>query len=264
MSKISLVALFVAAAVMLSVSGAHGDPSDIPERGTVSSSDGKPMEGVVVSARAENKTITTSVYTDSNGSYSFPSLEDGLYQIWAQAVGFAADRADVRFSAGKTVEKNFTLKPIDDFGKQLSGSEWLASLPEGTPEDRRFKRLIGINCDTCHSVGLILQNSFDVRSWTAILNFMEKTNSAGIFSFDVSVEAEHPNPNINPYIHGYKEELAAYLARVRGPVSGRLLYKPLPRPTGEATQIVVTEYDVSPGHLPDYRVVNNGSDWSYG
>ena len=56
--------------------------------GTVTSADGKPMEGVAVSARAADKTFTTTVYTEGNGRYSFPALAAGQYAIWAQAVGF--------------------------------------------------------------------------------------------------------------------------------------------------------------------------------
>jgi streptogramin lyase len=41
-------------------------------------------------------------------------------------------------------------------------------------------------------------------------------------------------------------------------------YKVRPRPTGESAQIVVTEYDISPGHLPGYLVAGNGTDWSLG
>ena len=60
--------------------------------GTALSPSGEPMEGVAVSARAEGRTTTTSVYTDEQGQYFFPSLappfEAGTYQVWAQAVGY--------------------------------------------------------------------------------------------------------------------------------------------------------------------------------
>jgi len=41
-------------------------------------------------------------------------------------------------------------------------------------------------------------------------------------------------------------------------------YKPLPRVTGNATQVVVTEYDVPRGDDPSYKMFPNGSDWSEG
>ena len=235
-------------------------PSASSGRGVVTSSDGKPMEGVVISARAEGKTITTSVYSDRDGRYLFPGLDAGQYKVWAQAVGFETDRATVTFAAGKDVEKNFMLKPLMDFSRQLTGSEWMASLPDDTPADRRLKRIMGVNCDTCHTLGTVLQNQFDATGWRAILNIMEKIQG----SLPVAAHDSSGQPGVVPYIHGYKDELIDYLTKVRGPASAPLNYKAFPRPSGEATQIVVTEYDVPPGHLPDYHVVNNGSDWSLG
>src|SRR5258706_16456959 len=56
--------------------------------GIVKSSDGKPREGVPVSAKAEGSTITAAVYTSENGEYYFPPIKDGHYRIWRQAVRF--------------------------------------------------------------------------------------------------------------------------------------------------------------------------------
>src|SRR3990172_8496053 len=70
----------------------------LPSRGlmgTVKSSDGKLMEGVAVSARANSQTFTTSVFTDQDGQYYFPALSNGRYKVWAQAVGFEAARGEV-------------------------------------------------------------------------------------------------------------------------------------------------------------------------
>src|SRR5579862_8891644 len=108
--------------------------------GTVKSSDGKPLEGVAVSARANDKTFTTSVYTDGNGSFYFPGLETGQYKVWAQAVGFDADKKELELSSGGKKKLDLTLSKLQDFHTQLSSSEWMASLPD-SPKDRRMKRL---------------------------------------------------------------------------------------------------------------------------
>ncbi len=107
--------------------------------GMVTSSDGKPMEGVAVSARAADKTFTTTVYTEANGRYSFPTLADGQYSIWAQAVGFDAGKSDQTLSGAKNAQQNFTLNPLQDFSSQLMGDEILASLPGATRDDLRMK-----------------------------------------------------------------------------------------------------------------------------
>ena len=234
--------------------------SDAPLKGRVTSADGTPMEGVAVSMRADDgKTIiTTSVYTDRDGRYYLPPLaaplSDGPYKVWAQAVGFEAGRATTRLAAGKGVEQDLTLVPLKDFSRQLSGVEWMASMPESTPQDRRAKRLLGVNCNQCHTMGTALQTPFDAVGWTSIVTLMSAISAWG---------PSPPSASPDPYIYGYREELVSYLAKVRGPNS-EAVYNPLPRVTGESTQIVVTEYDISPGHLPGYLVRENGSDWSLG
>ena len=68
--------------------------------GTVKSSDGKPLEGVGVSARSSGETFTTTVYTDESGRYSFPAMGAGQYKVWAQAVGFSVSKADADLFGG--------------------------------------------------------------------------------------------------------------------------------------------------------------------
>lgn len=261
MSKVNLWALIpIAVVVLMGLSPAQKPASsETPLKGTVKSLDGKPLEGVAVSMRFDGTTnVTTSVFTARDGGYSFPPLvpplEEGQYKVWAQAVGFEAGRSGAKLSAGKAVEQNFALKPLQDFSKQLSGAEWMASLPSATPQDRRLTRLLGNNCMQCHPLNFVLQNRFDAAGWASIVDLMAVISHDGFYRPDA-----HPSP----WIHGYKEEMVAYLARVRGPGS-ELTYKPLPRATGEATQIVVTEFDIFPGHLPGVLPVENGSDWSLG
>src|SRR4030088_2301074 len=56
--------------------------------GSITSATGQKLEGVLVSAKKEGSTITTTVYTDLNGDYFFPAMADGKYQVWAQTLGF--------------------------------------------------------------------------------------------------------------------------------------------------------------------------------
>src|SRR5450759_1499867 len=114
--------------------------------GTVKSSDGKPLEGVGVSARGNSETFTTTVYTGESGRYLFPPMNGGMYKVWAQAVGFETSRAEAGLSGGAKKQVDLTLASLDDFHKQLSGTEWAASLPEDTPDDRRMKTVFINNC----------------------------------------------------------------------------------------------------------------------
>jgi virginiamycin B lyase len=223
--------------------------------GTVKSSDGKPLEGVGVSARGAADTFTTTVYTDDAGHYLFPSLPAGEYRMRAQAVGFEAAKADAVLSTGAPKPVDLTLSPLTDFYKQLSGTEWAASLPEDTPEDRRMKTVFINNCSGCHQVSFLLQNRFDAAGWSAVMTLMEKMLSIGY-------APENATPN--SVIHAYKPELAEYLARVRGPSSVPLNLKLLPRPAGDAARVVVTEYDLSRPDMPGWIMEHNGTDWTEG
>jgi streptogramin lyase len=223
--------------------------------GTVKSSDGKPLEGVGVSARGVTETFTTTVFTDESGRYWFPPMNGGNYKVWAQAVGFETAKAEASLSIGAKKQVDLTLANLADFHKQLSGTEWAASLPEDTPEDRRMKTVFINNCSGCHQVSFLLQNRFDVAGWGVVITLMEKMLSIGY-------APENATPN--PVIHAYKPELAEYLGRVRGPGDSPLHLKLLPRPTGESARIVVTEYDLSRPDMPGWIMEHNGTDWSEG
>jgi streptogramin lyase len=223
--------------------------------GTVKSSDGKALEGVGVSARASGETFTTTVYTDESGRYSFPAMGAGQYKMWAQAVGFSVSKADADLAGGAKKQVDLTLASLGDFYKQLSGTEWAASLPEDTPQDRRMKTVFINNCSGCHQVSFLLQNRFDAAGWSAVMTLMEKMLSIGYAPEDAKP---------NSVIHAYKPELAEYLGRVRGPGNVPLNLKLLPRPTGESARIVVTEYDLSRPDMPGWIMEHNGADWSEG
>lgn len=221
--------------------------------GSVKSADGTAMEGVGVSARHRDKPYTTTVYTDRSGNYAFPALDAGQYRLWAQTVGFEAGSADQQLAAGRRVTQNFSLKTTTDIAAQLSGTEWLASLPEATPEDRRGKRIFSSQCTGCHTASFVLQNRFDEKGWGIIIDMMS------VGGLDYS-----PTATRNPMMQHYKKELAAYLGRVRGSQELTTL-KPHPRPNGDATQVVITEFDLTRPDKPGgYLQVHNGSDWSEG
>ena len=229
-------------------------------QGNITSADGTPMEGVIVSARASDDSFTTSVFTDQQGNHIFPSLAAGQYSVWAQAVGFEAGRSEFAVaSAG--VDRSFTLAPIEDVGsivKQMSGVEYLRSLPQSTPADRRMVHTIKNNCTGCHTASYALQNRWDSHGWGVLVDLMTVFPSSG-----VPPPAMRPTPSRtgNKMIAAYRDELAEYLGRVRGATELSDLNL-LPRPTGEATQVVITEYDLPRTDRPLH--FDNGSDWSMG
>ena len=72
------------------LSGAHAQDA---LTGRVSSNEEGAMEGVLVSAKKEGATITTTVVTDAQGRYSFPAarIDPGKYTISIRAVGYKLD-----------------------------------------------------------------------------------------------------------------------------------------------------------------------------
>jgi len=225
--------------------------------GTVQSSSGEKMAGVTVSAKADGKTVTISVFTDEKGEFYFPASLSGKYRVWAQADGFETAREDADLTATKNL--HFVLKPMRDFERQLTGDQLLAALPADTPEDRRMKRIFRNNCTSCHQPNYILQNKFDRQGWTAIMNLMKQISIVGPFLGEDSAP--------DPHIQFYEPELAAYLERMRGPGPSAMNFKLRPRPTGVSARAVFTEYDVpldpATSHETKY-VTNDGSDWSLG
>ena len=61
----------------------------------------------------------------------------------------------------------------------------------------------------------------------------------------------------------YKERLAAYLAKVRGPGPSPMNFVPRPRPTGDAVLAVIREYD-TPGQGYGLPMWEDGTDWTEG
>jgi hypothetical protein len=177
-ARVSLVA--IAAALGAATFTTLPALADTPLSGTITSAAGQAMGGVVVSAKAEGSTITTSVYTDASGNYYFPPLPDGNYRVWAQAVQFERPVSNV--AVGKARQQNFVMRPITDqeaWIRQLPGDDFLAALPGDTPEDFRMKTQVRKNCTGCHSASYPLQHRFDEDGWSKILDLMKQVNVNG-------------------------------------------------------------------------------------
>ena len=230
--------------------------------GSITSAAGEKLGGVTVSAKAEGSTITTSVYTDESGNYYFPPLPSGKYQVWAQALGFETAKGSADLTA--TVHHDITLAPITDEEariKQLPSELLVAALPEDTADDARIKKVFTNQCTGCHTPGYPLQFKFDEAGWNKIINLMKVIPGTGVY----------PGPNAHPngIINYNQKELAAYLARARGPGATSMHFKPRPRPSGEEARVVWTTYEVPLN--PDAGIgtqvkynPNDGSDWSLG
>ena len=226
--------------------------------GAITSADGKAMGGVTVSAKADGATITTTVFTDDSGHYYFPSLPNGHYRVWAQALSFATAKGTVDLAANS--HQDFTLAPLTgDYFRQLPGDLAMASLPEKTSDDKRLKKIVENNCTGCHQPNYPLQHRFDAAGWSAVIDLMKHVNVSGVYL--------GPDHKAQGVLDHNERELAEYLARARGPGESEVQMVLRPRPSGETARVVFKEYDVplqadldSPAKNP----MTDGSDWLNG
>ena len=256
LARLASILLTSAAAVTLATAAQAADQL---LSGAVTAASGEKLGGVTVSAKLEGSTITTSVYTDESGSYYFPPLAAGKYRVWAQALGFEAAKTEVDLSAPK--QQSLTLATMTDperRWRQLPGELMAASLPEETADDARIKKVFMNQCTGCHTPNYPLQFRFDEAGWNRVINLMKLVTNVGVVP---------QNAKPNQIIELNQKELAAYLAKVRGPGESPIKIKERPRVAGEAARVVWTTYDVPQN--PDVGVgtnqqTNDGSDWSLG
>ncbi len=256
-----IVANFAAvAAILVAPVAAAPAFADALLSGTIRSADGSAVDGVTVSAKPDGGTITTTVFTDQAGQYLFPPLPAGHYKLWAQALSFQTAKGEVDLSVNQ--KQDLALQPMHDAEatfKQLPGNLALDALPAQTPEDQRMKRIVRTVCTGCHTPSFPLQHRFDEAGWNAIIELMKNANVYGTY-----VGGERKPSGILDF---HQKELAAYLARARGPDDTEADMKLEPRPSGEAARAMFKEYDLPldpDANLPADFVQNDGSDWSLG
>jgi len=255
----NMIRMLLACATSLLVATAS-HAADQSLSGAITSRSGQKLEGVTVSAKLEGSTITTSVYTDTAGNYFFPPLPAGRYRVWAQALGFEIGKASVELAAGR--RQNFTLQDMTDAERrfrQLPGEMMVAALPEASADDARAKKIFMNNCTGCHSTSYALQFRFDEAGWSKIIDLMKVVPVTGVYP--------GPNAKSNQIMERHQKELAAYLARARGPGESSMKVVARARPTGEAARAVWTLYDLPLN--PDAGIgtrynPNDGTDWSLG
>jgi streptogramin lyase len=242
-----LAVAMVSAIAMMGI--ARADPV---LNGKISSESGAKLDGVTVSAKRDGSTITTSVYTDKDGMYYFPPLAAGHYHVWAQALGFEATKLAVDLAA--RTRQDMTLNAITDperRWRQLPGELMMASLPANTRHDAYMKKLFSNNCTPCHTPSFVLQSRFDEEGWMRMITVM-KAIAPGSQIIDMN-----------------QRQLAAYLAKVRGPGAPPQI-KERPRPSGEAARAVWTLYDVPRGDGIGSATFGarppetDGADWAMG
>jgi streptogramin lyase len=223
--------------------------------GRVSSDADGAMEGVLVRAKGEGKTISITVVTDREGRYSIPAsrLAPGKFNIDIRAVGYdLASPLSVEVAAGATNRADLKLVKTKDLVSQLTSSEWLLSVPGTEAQKNQLFR-----CAACHSLAPIVQSTYDEQGWLTTFARMRSYSEQAVLEHPVSLPykvAVQPDP-----------EFAKYLSTINLNLTSGWNYelKTMPRPTGSATRVIITEYDLpDPGRLPhDADLDDKGMVW---
>jgi streptogramin lyase len=204
------------------------------------------MEGVLVSARKGASIIVTTVVSDAQGRYSFPSdrLSPGRYSLQIRAVGYElAGPGTAEVSAGRAATADLKLTRARDLAAQLSNTEWLLSFP-GTDQERASIRA----CAHCHTFERITRSKHDVDKLTSVI---ERMTTYPQLSFPFMIQKL-----VAPRVGGGEEPLeqrregwrrqARYLStlNLNDRTTWSYPFKTLPRPKGRATRVIYTEYDL--------------------
>ena len=202
------------------------------------------MEGVLVNVKREGTTITTTVVTNEKGRYSFPAdrVQPGKYTISIRAVGYILDGPKtVEIPAGGNATADLKLNRARNIHLQLSNAEWMASLP-GTDREKQF--LTG--CTGCHTLQRLFTAQHDVDEWIQVFNRMGRYypgSTPAQPQLLVSGGARSERPRVDPKV---AQAAAQFLVDVSltNPEAKEYEFKPLPRPKGRATRVIITEYDL--------------------
>jgi streptogramin lyase len=227
--------------------------------GIVSSPAEGAMEGVIVSAKRAGGTMTVSVLSDAQGRYAFPAsrLEPGTYAIRVRAAGYDLEGpSTVDVAAGRATQLDLKLRKTQDLAAQLTNGEWFMSWP-GTTEMKNGL----LNCTQCHTLERVARSKHNAEEWAKVLERMGRYAQGSTPERPQLRPNEHGGGRSNPILQqsmGGREgedpvmkdrvgAAAAYLASINlseGRTTWTYPLKTYPRPTGKATRVIITEYDL--------------------
>src|SRR5215469_5233933 len=215
--------------------------------GQVSSAEEGPMEGVLVSAKKDGSTITTTVVTNQKGEYSFPAgrLDAGHYTISTRAIGYDLDgpkavdikAVDLAATGAKADIKLVKTKNLVD---QLSNAEWLMSAPG--PDN--LKTNMGA-CVSCHTLQRVFASTHDPDEFKLLFRRMG-SYSPGSTPLHLQPLLPGPRADRAPVPANQFDAQANWLASVNLSTTDKRGFdlKTMPRPKGASTKVIYTEYDL--------------------
>jgi virginiamycin B lyase len=228
--------------------------------GKVTSAEEGAMEGVLVTAKKAGSTVALTVVTDKDGNYSFPAsrLEPGDYAIKIRAVGYdleGSDRAHV--AADKAASLDLKLKKTGNLSTQLSNAEWIQSMP-GTPQQKDML----LNCVSCHTVERIVRSTHNPMEFVQVMQRMGTYANQSLPVRPQKRKAERLLEERGDARNRAQEDRAEWLGTINLNERDTWDYqlKGMPRPTGRATRVIITEYDLPRPLIEPHDVIVNSKD----
>jgi streptogramin lyase len=212
--------------------------------GQVSSAEEGAMEGVLVSAKKEGSTITTTVVTNDKGQYSFPAdrLAPGHYNITIRAAGYnLVGPKQVDVAGGAAASADLNLAKTKNLPGQLSSAEWLASAP-GNDQIKSFLP----DCVGCHTLQRVFSAMHSPEEWKQVFGRMGRYAPESVPTRPQLLLAGGPRSE-RPRVPANMMDAAANFlsgASINNPDNEGFNFKTLPRPKGKSTHVIVTEYDL--------------------
>ncbi|MEA2977654.1 MAG: hypothetical protein QOF19_3174 [Alphaproteobacteria bacterium] len=220
--------------------------------GQVSSAEEGVMEGVVVSAKKDDSTITISVVSDEKGRYSFPAgrLEPGHYTLKARAAGYDLDGAPVAdIATGTEAKADIKLKKTKNLAGQMTNAEWLLSMP-GSDEQKKFL----LNCVGCHTLERIVRSNHDAEGFLKVFSRMSGYYPGSTPARPQKLYGDFTRDRDRG---GDIKQTAEWLASVN--LSKQETWNwpltTLPRLKGKSTHVVITEYDLPNPQIQPHDVM---------
>jgi streptogramin lyase len=261
-------ALIVFASVTFTRSAAAPQAADatVALAGTVRSTAEGPMEGVLISAKRDGSTITTTVVTNASGVYAFPRtrLEPGLYTVSIRAVGYAAEispKRSVTVTPTATSRLNLNLRQSNvlELALQLTDPEWFMSYP--ISDQAKFDLR---DCSRCHTLLRASMSTYNKDQLAWVMKRMVYSAGSSPMTFQLPAEqaanwgrAEWGEPN-----ETHKRQAAAVAAINLSEGMWKYELKKFPRPKGKETQVIYTTWELPSTSRPhDTRIGLDGAVW---
>jgi virginiamycin B lyase len=265
-----IAATTVAVALLVAQGGQLRAQGAMALSGVVSSQEEGTMEGVLVNARREGANFTVTVVSNAEGRYSFPRthIEPGTYTLTTRASGYdLTDPGPVAVATSSTANQNLRLHTADDPLTGVSSLEIVNSMG-GTKDQKDRLVYTALSCAYCHTFKRTVLSKHTPERWPGVIRRMQGYYPDGTASSDdnrAGSQLEHAfgdsfglhrdtarperrvsNPSVAPWGRFQGNELGEYLSTVN--MSGGRTKLPfelqyLPRPTGKATRVIITQWD---------------------